>query len=308
MISITIGTVEVRVAPVMLALIGFSAAMNKGLEAVAIAAALLIHESAHAAAANILGIQIESIELMPYGGVQRIAGYYQMSLLDEVILSLSGPLFNLFSAMLCGLMMNFGFSLNLFFDQFMRVSFGLCLFNILPALPLDGGRVVRALLSEYFPYKKASRIAGIAGMLLASSLFVYAVVLAAQNTFNILLLLTALFIGYGVFCELKNPAFKIMKDMSTKCKIITERMYLDSRFLVVSQGITLGKLLQVFSPGKYYYACVVDEHLEILGFLDEKQIVDGAAHYGLNKRAAFLLKCLDKNNQRYFGGPFYFEA
>ena len=109
----------------------------------------LQHELAHAFASAKLGYTLRKIVLMPFGAVLEgdLAG---ITLKDEITVALYGPLCNLFTAFLFGAIWWFHPTVYAFTDTAYYVSLSVALVNLLPAYPLDGGRILRAVLTRAF--------------------------------------------------------------------------------------------------------------------------------------------------------------
>ncbi len=117
--------------------------------ALALFAGILLHELGHAVVARRHGVEIEEIDLWLLGGVARMAGEPRAAG-DELRFALAGP------AVTAALLAGFGAlrlliggapaALRAFVDYQVYVSAAILVFNLLPAFPLDGGRVMRALL------------------------------------------------------------------------------------------------------------------------------------------------------------------
>lgn len=137
-----------------------------------------LHELGHALAALRYGINTRSITLYPIGGVAMLEHMPEKPH-QELVVALAGPLVNVVIAaiLITGLALSpevyrldelaiavnsHNFLLNLAF-----VNVFLALFNLLPAFPMDGGRVLRAVLSALIPRVQATRIAMIVGQMMA---------------------------------------------------------------------------------------------------------------------------------------------
>jgi stage IV sporulation protein FB len=117
---------------------------------------IFLHEVAHAVTAKGLGLNVVEIELYPFGGVARLEEVLELDPSTEKNVSLAGPVFNFVLA---------GAALVLYMNQiytgggllfFVRLNLMLGFFNLLPALPLDGGRVLRASLAPGLGFQKAT--------------------------------------------------------------------------------------------------------------------------------------------------------
>jgi Zn-dependent protease len=120
------------------------------LSALLLFASILLHELGHAIVARRAGVEIEEIDLWLLGGVARMGGYPKRAL-DELRFALAGPAVTLAIALLFGavalaLPSSAPDALRAVVDYQAFVNAAILVFNLLPAFPLDGGRVARALL------------------------------------------------------------------------------------------------------------------------------------------------------------------
>ncbi len=147
-------------------------------------AIVLLHELGHALVALAFDIPIHQIVLLPIGGVAQLERMPE-SPFQEFLVALAGPLVNLVLALLmAALGWVVGYELSLLgLQRAMRLMgmmtpgaiFGYVFvsnlfigaFNLLPAFPMDGGRILRALLAARLPYERATGVAVIIGQALA---------------------------------------------------------------------------------------------------------------------------------------------
>lgn len=129
--------------------------------------AAFLHECGHLAALALLGGRMERLSFRLTGAE---IGYRAGSLSygGEVVLALAGPGMNLLCAGMCALLTRRWPDPRLY--RFIGCHLTLALFNLLPALPLDGGRVLQALLESRWPLAGetvARKISGMVGLILA---------------------------------------------------------------------------------------------------------------------------------------------
>lgn len=123
---------------------------------VAVFASVVLHELGHALAALHYGVRTAHITLYPFGGIAALTEAPR-SAREELVVALAGPAVNgVLAVAAMALWFGFGGSALLAFAA-MNLIMGL--FNLLPAFPMDGGRVLRALLSMHMGYWRASEIA-----------------------------------------------------------------------------------------------------------------------------------------------------
>ena len=117
--------------------------------------ALGAHELAHLLAAKLTRVDIAEIQLMPFGGSARIENPYRLSATQIIPTALAGPAANLLLAVLIAALAQWGALNPLRASELVAPNLTLMLFNLIPALPLDGGRVLYALLQRPLGEKRA---------------------------------------------------------------------------------------------------------------------------------------------------------
>src|SRR4026208_1102467 len=130
---------------------------------------VVLHEFGHAIAAKNFGINTPDITLLPIGGVARLERMPDEPR-QELIIALAGPLVNVVIAL--GLFVAGGSQALLnpstvegggLVAQLLTINIMLVLFNLLPAFPMDGGRVLRALLATRLSYARATQVGATGG-------------------------------------------------------------------------------------------------------------------------------------------------
>ena len=161
-------------------------------------ACVLLHELGHALAARRYGIQTRDIVLLPIGGLARLERMPERPS-QELVVALAGPAVNVvIAAVTFGLGMVAGDrvpAVSLDGDlvtTLFAVNVVMLAFNLIPAFPMDGGRVLRALLAMRMPYDRATRAATIVGQVVAVG-FALAGIFTSAHT----LLLIALFVFFA---------------------------------------------------------------------------------------------------------------
>ena len=122
--------------------------LGEGETLIAFAPALLLHEAAHLAAAHILGIRVESIELMPFGAAVRMENLWRIRAGQLAAVALAGPAMNLAILLSCAALAWARVLPDAWAVLCIKANASILLFNLLPALPLDGGRALFGALNR----------------------------------------------------------------------------------------------------------------------------------------------------------------
>ena len=175
-----------KIHPMFLVVIILSIMMGLGSDLFTVILALIIHECGHLMFLNIFKFKDNDISFYPFGGVID----YELKndfLYKEILISLGGVIFNLIF---------FYLFLKLKLFEMAHLNLFLLIINLIPVLPLDGGRVGLYLLSYVIPFKLSKIIICIFSVLVCVFLFIYYLV----NYSGIyLLLLFAVVIKINVF-------------------------------------------------------------------------------------------------------------
>lgn len=185
-----------------------------------------LHELGHGLVARVFGIPVREIVLLPLGGV-ALMGKNPEKPTHELWIAIAGPLVNVVIALVLvvplglsigpmlltghGLLPeelgNTTLSLNTALVWLFAANVSLALFNLIPAFPLDGGRVLRAVLAMFMSFPKATRVAVATGQLIAILVGLYGVLNG-----QFLLTLVAVFIFFGAGQETAVAEAKTVLD------------------------------------------------------------------------------------------------
>jgi Zn-dependent protease len=147
---------------------------------------VVLHEYGHVFAARLYGIRTRDITLYPIGGAASLERMPEKPL-PEIVIALAGPAVNVAIAFVLGVLLlltgvlaapTVGIlpSAHEFLVRVLAANIGLVLFNLIPAFPMDGGRVLRAVLSLVTDRATATDAAATVGKVIAVGLFAIALV------------------------------------------------------------------------------------------------------------------------------------
>lgn len=204
-------------------------------------ACVLFHELAHCLVAKSYGLTIASIILLPIGGVSQITEIPRDPI-KEVGITIAGPVSNFIIA---GILLLFGKTVDSSL-QFSEISLQsgsiivdlfwanvmLGLFNIIPAYPMDGGRILRGILALKKEYLEATRLAADIGKLFAIGFII------AGFFYNWWLILIGIFVFSGASSEAEAAA------LSSKLEKITAGELMISDFKAISPAEPLTAVVE----------------------------------------------------------------
>ena len=173
-------------------------------------ACVVLHELGHSLVAQRLGVPVREIILLPIGGV-AILGRMPRRPLHELLVAIAGPLVNVVIAglLVFALRVQGGLSLDgrelthlneaapsteTFLQWLLAANVGLVLFNLIPAFPMDGGRMLRAILAMFLGFRRATQVASGIGQLLAFALGLFGIF---RGHFLLTLIAFFVFVGAG---------------------------------------------------------------------------------------------------------------
>ncbi|MBQ7642390.1 MAG: site-2 protease family protein [Clostridia bacterium] len=245
------GKLKVSVHPLFFLFGLYFAAIGKVFSFLVFTLTALIHEAGHAFAAEKSGYMLENVTLMPYGAV--ISGDIDgLKLKDEIKIVAAGPLINLLLGTVFVALWWIFPACYPYTELAATANFSLCIINLLPAYPLDGGRFLLAALTIKAGRKRALSIARISGLVLAGAmLLIFA--FTAFSDFNPSLFFFSLFMLVGATDIKKErayisafPAFSV-SSLSRGKEIKT---------IAVTADFTVKKLYALFDGDNVYRVVV----------------------------------------------------
>lgn len=258
-------------------------------EMLALFLALFIHELAHILTAHGLGYSIVSIEVLPFGGTIDIRQFRDLTSDLDLLVILAGPMANFVAAIfLMFLVSNNFFSFDLC-RQFISRQLYLGFFNLLPALPLDGGRIFVLWLRQKVSFISAVKIAARTGRIIAFILIAIGIAGFLLKSFFIDFLIIGVFLFLESKKEEKKAPITFMKYTTKKKETLLKQGYLPIKSIVVINETPVKDVMYLFTPREYYLVYVLNEKMKVKDCLTESEIFNKIIEKGLDINIQDLL-------------------
>ena len=249
---------------------------------------LLLHEFVHSLVARKLGYKIGKITLIATG-VTLEAESDEFTFNEEILIAISAPLFNFSLSLLLVVFWwlipeTYNFTLDLFV-----INLSIFAFNMLPIFPLDGGRVLLAILSKKKERQVAVMITKTVTIVFACLLFVVFIVsLFFVPNFNFGVMAVTLFLG--AITEDKSAVYKRNFYLLRKYERAKKRG-VEEKKIYVSEDIKPYNLLRLIDARFYVVFILVDKNMKEVGIIKERDLVES-----FTNNANFSLREKTKNS------------
>lgn len=226
----------------------------------------LMHEVAHAFVSERLGYKLNKIVLMPYGAL--VSGDIdELGISDEIKIAVAGPIFNFVFAFFVAALWWFFPETYAYTDILYTCSLSMGIINLIPAFPLDGGRVLYALISKKFGEKKAIKTCKIVSLLIFLVLiciFVY----SCFTKINISILFFAFFLFGGFFknegCRYTKISFSVNEKIKSGLKL---------EYILLNEKATVKTALSHLRCDRYSVFCLYKNN-EIINEVTQDELND----------------------------------
>ncbi|MBR2916790.1 MAG: hypothetical protein IKC07_04255 [Clostridia bacterium] len=242
---------------------------------------VLIHECAHIICARFLGVKISKIEIRPFGVCGILKDGYINNSEKEFLIAFMGPFMSLF---LVALSLIFPFPQR---DYFFCVNLCICAINLLPALPLDGGRMVKSMLTYKMGILRAYNISIKCGKLLIALLIPFSFWVLYITKFNFSYVLITAFLLGNIYSEQKCITLITLKEI-LKSPHKTDHLKRTKTY-TVSENEFARKILRHISYD-YYTTVNITKDGKIIAALSEEEILSSLLNYGITVRYSEILK------------------
>ncbi|MDG5786844.1 M50 family metallopeptidase [Evansella sp. AB-P1] len=271
---------KIKIHPIFWAILGVGGLTGLFKEVVMLFFIVFVHELGHSIMAYHYRWRIKKILLLPFGGMAETEEYGNRPVKEEVLVIICGPLQHIWLIIVSYFLINTPLWSEADHQQFVFYNLTILIFNLLPILPLDGGKLLFSLFSYFSPFHKAYRISFHSSILLLVVLTAFSLI---YIPFHLNLIVIVIFLWVHHYLEYKQRHFMFIRFLLERRKVPPPPL---EKRLKVLPTLTVADAMKEVNRQKY--------HLFIIGnngvILEEKEVLE--AFFNEKKRFLPLLKLL----------------
>lgn len=277
--------VSIRIHPTFLVVLALYGVLGLAAQALLVFALVLGHELAHLLTAKAYGFKVIGLELFPFGGAAYSDDLFEGRKLEESMMALAGPAFNVALLFAAQTLRWNGFWSGEFSDDFVRYNLWLAAFNLIPVLPLDGGRVVRALFASGFGFVRTTKFLAWAGKWLGVLFILYGIVIGVQLKVTESALFFIILGGFFWLAgnkEIASAHIIFLRQLTRKKEELRKKGLMRSLLLTVQSNTPLVRIVEKFTPDRYAMVSLTNQAMGVDKMLSETDIVEGMLREGIH--------------------------
>ncbi len=243
---------------------------------------VFLHELAHTLVASAYGVEFSTIELFPFGGVASSDGFHDPDPFAEAVIALAGPLTNGVLCILALAVAPYEVVPTHWLDYFLKANCAIGLFNLIPAFPMDGGRVLRAYLALKLGYRRATERAACIGRIMAVALGVAGAVGVYYGVAGVSLPILAFFIYLSAGREQRMAGYAFVRYLARKKQELDEAGVLPAEQLVAYGDVPVKDIVRHFVPKRYHVVLMINAAGHVEGIATEMDVVTSFFEQGID--------------------------
>ncbi len=285
---------KIRISHSFLLLILVASATGHGLKVAIIYISIFVHEIAHAIVTKMLGGKVYYLKLLAVGVKISINESY-CSNINKIAIYSIGPISNFFLTGLCYILKGSLLNEIIDFDFLIFVNIYLAVFNLIPILPLDGGKILREIFVFSMGIIDAERCTRNISVFIMIVFTAIIVIQTRLNKINYSFILIAIYIFLNLLSRGRSvSAVNIKNILLRKSRILKKGIY-PVREVVALKNISLGEIIKRLDFDKFHFINIVDSDLKIIKTISEQDIIDGAIKYNINTTLEELIECKEES-------------
>ncbi|MEK4190241.1 M50 family metallopeptidase [Paenibacillus sp. FSL L8-0494] len=274
--------IELSLHPLFVIIMLFSVITGQFLELLTLFTIVFIHEMGHVVAALLAGVTVKSVQLLPFGGVAVIEDHGRLTASREIGIALAGPLQNGIMIVIALGLQQAGYGNQEFLTYFIHANAMIGLFNLVPVLPLDGGKVLQAtislVLSYYYTLLWTGRVSVAASVLV----IIYALLpLGAGGGLRLNMVMIGAFLLYSNFTDHRNLPYRFVAFLMNREAVYEYHLRTGSvaRPIVALSAKPLDDILRLFKRNQYHFIYVLNGKGNVVAVVPEQRLI--STYFGI---------------------------
>jgi stage IV sporulation protein FB len=262
-----------RLHPLFTMMLLLAAITGHFLEIITIFGIVLIHELGHAAAAKHFGWRLREVQLTPFGGVAVTDEDGSIPAKEEAVVAMAGPAMNAVMIAFAYALEAAGIWTQAWTAYFVQANATILLFNLVPVLPLDGGKLLRVSLGYVLPYYKTLKLTAFWSMLVSGVLVGVALSRLGAGGMELNLLMIGAFLMYANGYEWKTVPYRFFRFLlgrGLRVGVWMKRGTMPSPILV-NRKATLATVVRLLKRERLHLVVVIGEEGRVLAVLPEER-------------------------------------
>jgi len=279
---IRIGGVSLSLHPLFVIVMLLSVLTGQFLELLTLFTIVFIHELGHVCAAVLTGVTVKSVQLLPFGGVAVIEDHGRLTAFREIFIALAGPLQNVLMILCASFLQSAGYGNEAFLSYFISANTIIALFNLLPILPLDGGKILQAACSLLMPYYSVLLWCGRISVGLSMLVILYALLpLGTTGGVRLNVLMIGAFLIYSNISDHRNLPYRFTSFLMNRGAVYDryQRTGALAHPIVASSAKPLDAILRLFKRNQYHFIYVLNDSGHVVAVLPEQRLV--SSYFGI---------------------------
>lgn len=240
---------------------------------------VFLHEIAHILIALKYGCKFYNIGFHVFGLNAELSEINTLKDNEKIVVYVAGALFNIMSAVIFYLI-SFKYN-NIFIETSINLNIGLAFFNLLPAYPLDGSRILEIILSKTILFKKAQRIISIISYIIAGLFIIAGIcIYIFLHSLNLSIIVGAIIIVYITRMEEHTSMYITMGNIVKKRKKLLKDNYIENKSISVYYKQGLVSVLALVDRNKFNTFYILNDDMKLIYILHEDELIEALKIYG----------------------------
>ncbi|WP_304576507.1 site-2 protease family protein [uncultured Clostridium sp.] len=240
---------------------------------------IFLHEISHIVVAKRNGCKFNNFKIHIYGTSAEFINIEELSKKEKIQIYLAGPFMNL--VIICIFFFIRLITNNHIVSKMININLNLLFFNILPAYPLDGSRILEIILSSKILFKEVIDIISKISYMIAFGLIAISLIIFMYNDgINISLIIAAIIICLITKSEKKSAMYILMGNIFIKRNKLLRNNYIENKSISVYYKMGLVNVMAIIDKNRFNSFYVLDDDLRLLFIMYEDELIEALKLYG----------------------------